>query len=121
MKTDFFTINFPKSSNRLQANENLFARSTLLSAILIIVIILAIFFTLVVSSMPAIKALGFKFFHSSQWDPVSGEYGAVPFLFGTLITSLLALLISMPFSLAFGILLGEYYPKGVFNNVFKNI
>lgn len=77
--------------------------------------------TLIISSLPSIKALGFKFIWSSAWDPVTGDFGALPFLSGTLITSFLALLISTPFSIAFGLLLGEYYPKGIFSSVFKNI
>src|ERR1700679_3087338 len=92
-----------KSTRRLKLYEKLFSGSTLLSAIMIVVIMIAVFFTLVVSSMPSIKAIGFKFLTSSEWDPVASNFGAVPFLYGTLITSLLALIISTPFSLAFGL------------------
>jgi phosphate transport system permease protein len=47
-------------------------------------------------------------------------YGAAPFLVGTLVTSFLALIISIPFSLAVAIFLGEYYPKGWLPNFLKN-
>jgi len=117
----FSFFSYKKNVGKLAFYEKLFTRSTMLAAIVIVVMVIAIFLTLVVGSMPSIKALGFKFLRSSEWDPVTGEFGAVPFLFGTLITSVLALLISTPFSLAFGLLLGEYYPKGVFSNIFKNI
>lgn len=110
-----------KNTRRLKLYEKLFTNGTRLSAIAIVVIMLAIFLTLVVTSMPSIKAIGFTFLTSSEWDPVTSKFGAVPFLYGTLITSLLALIISTPFSIAFGLLLGEYYPKGIFSNVFKNI
>ncbi len=110
-----------KSTRRLKIYEKLFSRSMMLSAVLIVVIVIAIFFTLVVTSIPSIKAIGFTFLTSSEWDPVTSKFGTVPFLYGTLLTSLLALIISTPFSIAFGLLLGEYYPKGIFSNVFKNI
>jgi phosphate transport system permease protein len=128
MSTAFSTFNSAPgtgtpeyNASRLTFNEKLFGRTIKLSAILIIVIIVAVFLTLVVSSLPSIRAIGFKFLTSSEWDPVTSEFGAVPFLFGTLLTSLLALIISTPFSLAFGLLLGEYYPKGIFSGIFKNI
>jgi phosphate transport system permease protein len=78
------------------------------------------FLTLLVSSLPSIKALGWKFIYGKTWDPVSGEFGALSFLIGTLLTSTLALLISSPFSLTIGLFLGEYYPKGWFSSLLKN-
>ena len=121
MKHNIKDITSTRNIKSMKLYEALFSRGMKLSAITIVVIMIAIFFTLIVSSMPSIKALGFKFLISSEWDPVAGNYGAVPFLFGTLMTSLIALLISTPFSIAFGLLLGEYYPKGIFSNIFKNI
>jgi phosphate transport system permease protein len=46
---------------------------------------------------------------SSEWDPVNGEFGAVPFVVGTLLTSFLAIAFSVPFSLAIALFLGEYF------------
>ena len=71
--------------------------------------------------MPSIKHLGIKFLYGKAWNPVTDEYGALPFLIGTLLTSLLALIISTPFALSIAIFLGEYYPKGIVSNIFKNI
>ncbi len=53
------------------------------------------------------------------WDPVANVYGTYPFLLGTLLTSFLALLISIPFSFAIAIFLGEYYPRGWFSGFLK--
>jgi phosphate transport system permease protein len=117
----FSFFSYKKNVGKLAFYEKMFTRTTMLAAIFIVVMMIAVFLTLVVGSMPSIRALGFKFLSSSEWDPVTNKFGAVPFLFGTLITSVLALLISTPFSLAFGLLLGEYYPKGIFSNIFKNI
>lgn len=104
----------------LHFREAVFRNALSLSAILIIVLLLSVFLTLLINSLPSIKALGVKFLYQKAWDPVSDEYGALPFLIGTLLTSALALIISTPFALAIGIFLGEYYPKGFFSGIIKN-
>jgi phosphate transport system permease protein len=108
-------------AKRINLKEKVFKRILTLSAIIVVVILLAIFFTLLINSMPSIKALGAKFFYDKTWDPVADEYGALPFLVGTLLTSFLALVISTPFSIAVAILLGEYYKKGIVAEIFKNV
>ena len=92
-----------------------------LAAIVIIMLILSLFITLVVWSLPSIKTFGLNFVYSTNWDPVSGEFGALPFLVGTLITSILALVISIPFSLAIAILLGEFKKSGRLSEIMKSI
>lgn len=82
------------------------------AAISALVLLFGLLLTLIVQAFPAILKLGFGFLYGTTWDPVTGEYGALPFLAGTLITSILALIISLPFSLAISILLGEYYKTG---------
>ena len=72
--------------------EKVFKVSLVIIALLMIVIALGVFLTLVVQSMPSIKALGIGYLWGSTWDPVGDVYGALPFLLGTLITSFLALL-----------------------------
>jgi phosphate transport system permease protein len=101
--------------------EKAFKKSLALSAIVAVVILLAIFFTLLINSLPSIKAFGAKFFYKTTWDPVADKFGALPFLVGTLLTSFLALIISTPFSIAVAIFLGEYYKNGPVAEVFKNI
>lgn len=101
--------------------EQLFKQSLVLMALLLLVIILAIFFTLVVESMPSIKAFGLHFLASDSWNPVTNRFGALPFLVGTLLTSFLALLISLPFSFSIAIFLGEYHPKGSISSFLKSV
>ncbi|HJW18125.1 MAG TPA: phosphate ABC transporter permease subunit PstC [Flavisolibacter sp.] len=101
--------------------ETAFKRTLIIIALGMVVITLGIFITLVVHAMPSIKALGFSFFWSKTWDPVSNVYGALPFLVGTLLTSFLALIISVPFSYAIAIYLGEYKPTGWISGLLKNI
>jgi len=93
-------------------SENFFRKLLSLAGVFIIVILLAILFTLFISSFPAIRTFGIYFFSGSTWDPVRSEFGALPFLIGTLATSLLALAISIIFSLPISIFLGEYFTQG---------
>lgn len=101
--------------------EKAFKKTLILTAIVVVVILIAIFFTLLINSLPSIKALKGGFFYNLTWDPVADEYGALPFLVGTLLTSFLALIISTPFSIAVAIFLGEYYKKGIVAEIFKNV
>ena len=75
---------------------------------LIILIVLGIFYQLVASSWLSIKHFGFKFLYTTTWDPVFENFGALPFIFGTLVTSLVALLIAIPIGLGAAIFLAEY-------------
>ncbi|MDR3678339.1 MAG: phosphate ABC transporter permease subunit PstC [Flavipsychrobacter sp.] len=112
--------NREKHSNRQIWTESIFRRLLFVMGVLMVVLVLGIMFTLIVQSVPSIKALGAGFLWGKVWDPVRDIYGAFPFLLGTLITSFLALAISIPFSFAVGIFLGEYYPKGWLPDLLKN-
>jgi phosphate transport system permease protein len=101
--------------------ETAFKRTLVIMGILMIVIALGIFLTLIVQSIPSMKALGIKYLWTRTWDPVNNNYGALPFIIGTLLTSFLALLISIPFSYAIAIYLGEYNQKGWLAGLLKNI
>jgi len=61
----------------------------------------------------AMERYGFGFVTSSTWDPVAEEFGALPLIFGTLASSMLALLIAVPLSLGVAIYLTEFAPKSV--------
>lgn len=114
-----------KEESKKQRNiflfEKIFQKGLGLTGIILIIMLLSIFITLLISSTPSIKHLGIRFLYGDAWNPVTDEYGALPFLIGTLLTSLLALIISTPFALSTAIFLGEYYPVGMVSNIFKNI
>ncbi len=97
-----------------------FRRSLYVAALCILVLLAGIFLTLLVDSMPSIKSLGLGFVYGRTWDPVAGRYGALPFLVGTLATSFLALAVSIPFSLAISIFLGEYFRNGAVSSFLKS-
>jgi phosphate transport system permease protein len=73
-----------------------------------VILVAGILFTLILESIPSIKHLGLKYLWGTTWDPLNNVYGAAPFLLGTILTSFLALFISIPFSFAIAIYLGEY-------------
>src|SRR5690242_12765645 len=79
-------------------------------ALLMVGIVVAKLVALTADSMLSIRQFGFGFLTSQQWNPVKGEFGALPFIYGTLASSLIALLISVPFSLGIAIFLVEQAP-----------
>ncbi len=74
-------------------------------------LILVILGVLFVSALPAMRRFGPSFLWTSTWDPVAEVYGAAPMIFGTLASSLLALLIAVPLALGVAIFLTEFSPK----------
>ncbi len=93
--------------------DQAFAGTMLLCACSIFVIVIFIAVILVLRSKLTLAQFGFKFFTGSAWDPVSGNFGALPFIFGTLATSLLALLMAVPLALGVAIFLTELSPKAL--------
>jgi len=91
--------------------DNSFATVMLLCACSIFAIVLFIFGILVVHSRPSLVQFGWKFFTRQAWDPVSGDFGALPFIFGTLATSLLALCMAVPLALGVAVFLTELCPR----------
>jgi len=100
--------------------ENIFNKTLMIMGLVMIILVVGILLTLIVQSMPSIKALGLKYLWGRTWNPVEDIYGAWPFLLGTLLTSFLALTISIPFSIAVAIFLGEYHATGWIPNFLKN-
>src|SRR5256885_15668886 len=60
--------------------------------------------------MPSIQKFGVSFWRTDIWDPVAGEFGALPFIWGTLYSSILALLIATPIALGIAIFISELCP-----------
>ena len=83
----------------------------MLVALLMVGIVVAMVIALAADSMLSIRQFGFGFLTSQRWDPIKGEFGALPFVYGTIASSLIALLISVPFSLGIAIFLVEQAPS----------
>lgn len=102
-------------------SEASFRRILYLAGLCVLVLLVAIFFSLVVASLPALRQFGFGFLTGKTWDPVRGEFGALSFLVGTLMSSFMALIISMVFSLPVSIFLGEYFRHGKASTFLKSV
>jgi phosphate transport system permease protein len=80
------------------------------AAAMIVILIIIVGWQLYVGSRLSLAKFGPEFLWSTEWDPVSDKYGALPFIFGTLVSSLLALLIAVPLGIATALFLTELAP-----------
>jgi len=76
----------------------------------VLAIVVLIAWQLIVNSSLSLKQFGLKFFYGSSWDPVSGDFGALPFVYGTIVSSILALVIAVPLSVAAAVFITEMCP-----------
>ncbi|MGZ3787187.1 MAG: phosphate ABC transporter permease subunit PstC [Bacteriovorax sp.] len=81
-----------------------------LIALLVIALLIFIIFILFKSAWPSIASNGLSFIFKKEWNPVEGQFGALPFIFGTLITSFIAVLIATPVSILVALFISEYLP-----------
>jgi len=79
-------------------------------ASLLVIIVTGIAYVLTQDSLASIQKFGFQFWRTQIWDPVSGEFGALPFIWGTLYSSVLALLIATPISIGIAVFISEICP-----------
>ena len=97
-------------AGRLRLGDRLFYGLTLLAAVSIVVITGWLVYQLWCYSAEARHVFGWKFLTSQDWDPVAGSFGALPFIFGTVVTSVIALLLAVPLGIATAIFLAELAP-----------
>ena len=90
--------------------DSLFRVTTRFFAFLVLALLVGILISLVIGAMPSIRHFGWGFLTSTEWDPVSENFGAVVPIFGTLVTSFIALLIGVPVSFGIAIFLTEICP-----------
>lgn len=100
---------------RLRGGDEVTYLITLASAVTILVVVALLILELWSNSQATIKTFGFHFLTSSDWDPNSGKFGALPFIYGTCVTSALALLIAVPMGVASAIFLAEMAPPKLSN------
>jgi phosphate transport system permease protein len=81
-------------------------------ALLVVLVLLALIVLLMRAGGEAFSQFGWSFITSSEWNPVEDQYGALPFIYGTVITSLIALLLATPVSIAVAIFINEVLPNG---------
>jgi len=92
--------------------DSIFSKTTLLASLTILVIAGSIFASLYMESAPAIQKFGFfRFLATADWDPVRENFGALTTVYGTFVTTILALTIAIPVSLGIAIFVTELCPK----------
>ena len=100
----------PKSKSR---SDIAFRIGTGAFGLLLIALVCGIGVTLAYQSVPSIQKFGMNFWRTDIWDPVAGEFGALPFIWGTLYSSVLALLIATPIALGIAIFISELCPAAL--------
>lgn len=100
---------------RLRRGDEVSYLVSLICAVVIFVVVALIVAELWGNSQPAIKAFGWNFLRTSRWDPNGGHFGALPFIYGTCVTSAIALFIAVPLGVASAIFLAEMAPPKLSN------
>lgn len=104
-------------SPRTSWPDKIFKSTVLMAALSIGVLVLTVLLALIISSTPTLKQFGIQFLWGTNWDPVMEEFGALPFIWGTFVSSFLALLIAIPISLGIAVFLSELAPEWLRNPV----
>ena len=99
-----------KVLDRLRLGDAAFRQLTRAAAIAVLVLLSAVMFSLVKGSIPALKTFGFGFLASERWNPVTENFGALPAIYGTVITSFIAMLFAVPIGLMIAFFLTELCP-----------
>ncbi|NJD21880.1 MAG: phosphate ABC transporter permease subunit PstC [Melioribacter sp.] len=105
-KNNFLKRFFP--SNNL--GDFIFERLTWLFALSVFLLVILMGYEMYEGSKISMQKFGFDFLVNSEWDPVQEIYGALPIIYGTIVSSLLALIIALPFSIGVAVYLAEVAP-----------
>ena len=106
----------PASARRRGASgvgDRVFRGALRTIALAFVALVGALILTVAVEAWPAIRRFGWSFLVGTNWDPVAEQFGALPFVYGTLVSSLLALVIAVPLGLGAAIYLAEFAPTCV--------
>lgn len=98
-------------SRRYNIGDLLFKNITMIFAALVLALVLLMGYEMYDGSRLSIAKFGLDFVSSSTWDPVQEEFGALPFIYGTLVSSLVALVIALPLGIGVAIFLAELSPR----------
>ncbi|MDQ2774664.1 MAG: hypothetical protein M3Y57_07030 [Acidobacteriota bacterium] len=106
--------------DRLRGGDEIAYLVTLAAAVVTLLIVGLLVVELWINSTPTIKAFGWHFLTTSRWDPNAGQFGALPFIYGTCVTGFLGLLLAVPLGVASAIFLAEMAPPGISSRMLKN-
>jgi phosphate transport system permease protein len=96
--------------------EQIFATLTRICSVLVIILLVSLVLLLIIDSLESIGRFGFNFLTSSEWNPVETEvnpveFGALPYIFGTVVTSIIGLILATPLELGSALFVSEYAPR----------
>jgi phosphate transport system permease protein len=91
--------------------DRMFGVLVLLAAASVPLLLISIVVLLLLDALPAIQRFGFGFLVTTDWDPVAEKFGAAAYIFGTVVTSLIAVLIAGPIGVACAVFVAEYAPR----------
>jgi phosphate transport system permease protein len=96
-----------------EVNDRIFTGAMTLCGLAVLAVLGLIVFELIVHSRLSWHAFGLSFFLGSDWDPVNEQFGALPFVYGTLVSSLLALIIAVPLAVGVAVFSTEMCPRAL--------
>lgn len=105
-----FSVSRTGALSRIVFIDQIFLNLTKIASIIVLFILGGVIISLLIGSLPAMKAFGFGFFASQSWNPVNDNFGALPAIYGTIITSFIAMLIAIPVGLGIATFLTELCP-----------
>jgi phosphate transport system permease protein len=98
-------------SGGFNRGDRIFSILVLMAAAVVPLLLIGIFVLLLLDAWPAVQRYGFGFLMTSDWDPVAEKFGAAAYMFGTVVTSLIAVLLAAPIGVACAVFIAEYAPK----------
>ncbi len=99
-----------KVLNRLRLGDAAFREMTREAAFGVLLLLSGVMISLIVGSLPALRTFGFSFLTTERWNPVTEKFGALPAIYGTVVTSAIAMLIAVPVGLMIAFFLTELCP-----------
>jgi phosphate transport system permease protein len=109
-QTTDFTIR-AQTARRAGAGDTRFRLAAMAAAILVLLIFCGVVASLILGAMPSIKAFGFGFITTEAWSPARDRFGALGPIYGTLVTSVIAMIIAVPVGIGIAIFLTELCPR----------
>ena len=100
-----------RSLDRLRRADLAFHNVTFASAVFVLGLLAAIGVSLIIGAWPAMRAFGFGFLTSQSWNPVTEKFGGLAPIYGTIVTSLIAMLIAVPIGIGIAVFLTESCPQ----------
>src|SRR5579875_2251621 len=97
--------------------DRIFQLTTLVPAVLVLALLAGFALVLTVESHPSLAKFGLSFFSGTDWDPVNEQFGALPFVYGTVMSSAIALLLAIPLSLGVALCMVEMAPTWLANQI----